>query len=287
MMIRQLDTSDLAPFEEDGEQIIVHGNFAIIRDIAKIKEKMMSTSIGHLLYIHMGRVMLVTTGWARLRINMQPCRIEQGYVLLIPENFYLEVIEVSSDYNAQIIGFREIPISFKRWTIIPMEQDGIVRMQSYIDLLCQVAHSQSSTPAVTDHLLCALLEDLYLQNSKFEIQHSNDSTPSAVDQLMQRFFDLLAESDGTVRSVTAFADRLCVSPNHLSTVVKKQSGQTVMQLLNAHTILHAKALLRYSKRPVYDIADLLGFENSPSFCRFFKRETGVSPLQYRGVMFTV
>lgn len=98
---------------------------------------------------------------------------------------------------------------------------------------------------------------------------------------MQRFFDLMTESDSSMRSVGAYADRLCVTPNHLSAVVRQQSGQTVMQLLNAHTVLQAKVMLRHSSLPIADISDQLGFENPPSFTRFFRRETGTTPSEYR------
>ena len=54
-----------------------------------------------------------------------------------------------------------------------------------------------------------------------------------------------------------------------------------MQLLNAHTVLQAKVMLRHSSLPIADISDQLGFENPPSFTRFFRRETGTTPTEYR------
>ena len=166
--------------------------------------------------------------------------------------------------------------------IIPVKGDDSRRIGSYFDLLWEVANSPTCQQMTLNNLLSALLSDLYSLDVSGDASHAAE-TPTAAERLMQRFFDLLAESDGTVRSVKAFADRLCVSPNHLSAVVKQQSGQTVMQLLNAHTVLHAKILLRHSTLPLADIADRLGFENPPAFSRFFKRETGVTASSVRNM----
>lgn len=274
-MKRQLNITDIAPFAVNNECIAVHGNFAIIRNVASIKEQMVNGGMGDLLYIPLGRILLVTTGTVRLRLNMQSCQVEKGTALVIPENFYMEVMELSADYNAQIATFGGIPIPFKQWSAIPVKGDDSRRIGSYFDLLWEVANSPTCQQTTLNNLLSALLSDLYSLDVSGDASHAAE-TPTAAERLMQRFFDLLAESDGTVRSVKAFADRLCVSPNHLSAVVKQQSGQTVMQLLNAHTVLHAKILLRHSTLPLADIADRLGFENPPAFSRFFKRETGVT-----------
>ena len=275
-MKRQLNITDIAPFAVNNEFITVRGNFAIIRNVASIKEQMVSGGMGDLLYIPLGRILLVTAGTVLLRLNMQPCKVERGTALVIPENYYMEVMEVSADYNAQIVTFGGIPIPFKQWSTIPVGLNDTRRIGGYFDLLWEVANSPTCQQATLNNLLSALLSDLYSLDVSGDALHAADA-PTAADRLMQRFFDLLAESDGTVRSVKAIADRLCVSPNHLSAVVKQQSGQTVMQLLNAHTVLHAKILLRHSTLPLADIADRLGFENPPAFSRFFKRETGVTP----------
>ena len=274
-MKRQLNITDIAPFAVNNECIAVRGNFAIIRNIASIKEQMVSGGMGDLLYIPLGRILLVTAGTVLLRLNMQPCKVERGTALVIPENYYMEVMELSSDYNAQIATFGGIPMPFKHWAMVSLEDDDLRRVGSYFDLLWMVANSPACQQKTIDSILSALLSDLHSLTDQTDVS-CLAKAPTAAEQLMLRFFDLLAESDGTVRSVKAIADRLCVSPNHLSAVVKQQSGQTVMQLLNAHTVLHAKILLRHSTLPLADIADRLGFENPPAFSRFFKRETGAT-----------
>ena len=83
------------------------------------------------------------------------------------------------------------------------------------------------------------------------------------------------------RTVKAYADFLYVSPNHLSAIVRKESGRSVMDWLNAHCILRAQVLLRHSDLSVYEVAEQLGFQSATFFSRFFRRETGQTPSAYR------
>lgn len=279
-MNNQLNNSKLAIFADTDSDVFVRGDFAIIRNVANIKSHILASGLGELFFIPLGRILLVTSGSASLRINMQPRKVEAGQAVVIPENFYMEVLEVSTAYNAQIVSFCGIPNPFKRWVSISLEAEDRSRMNSYYDLLWQVAHAGSYSQAILDNLLIAMLSDLHGINDTAEKKLTLAPT-TAAERLVQRFFDLLAESDSSMRSVTVFADRLCISPNHLSTVIRQQTGQTVMQLLNAHAILQAKVLLCHSELPIYEVSDRLGFENPPAFCRFFKRETGYSPASYR------
>ena len=69
--------------------------------------------------------------------------------------------------------------------------------------------------------------------------------------------------------------------NRLSAVIKEYSGQTVMQWLYRRLVLQAKVLLRGGTDPIGDIAFALGFDEQGSFARFFKRETSMTPTEYR------
>lgn len=54
-----------------------------------------------------------------------------------------------------------------------------------------------------------------------------------------------------------------------------------MDWLNEKTLLQAKVLLRHSDLMIYEIADRLGFPEPTAFNRYFKREAGMTPLEYK------
>lgn len=277
-MQRNINTTELSTFDNSDGHYVLRGSLAIVRNIAQIKERVERTALGDLFYVPQGRVVCVEGGEAAMRVNLQPIRLRAGMVMVLPPNCFLEVLEVSPDYDARLVAFGELSLPQRRWMAWQPAEREQTRIAMYFDLLWAAAHSDTWREATTNSLLAALLADL---DSMPSVSATTSVSATAAERIMQRFYDLLPEADAVGRSVQAFAERLCVTPNHLSAVVKQQCGQTVMQLLNAHAVLQAKTMLRHSTLPIGEISDRLGFADPPAFCRFFKREAGTTPLQYR------
>jgi AraC-like DNA-binding protein len=82
-------------------------------------------------------------------------------------------------------------------------------------------------------------------------------------------------------TVTALAKRLNLSPRYLSDLLKQETGKTAIELIHIQLINEAKNRLKGEDLSVSEIAYTLGFENLPYFSRLFKKETGISPNQFR------
>lgn len=95
------------------------------------------------------------------------------------------------------------------------------------------------------------------------------------------FLKLLPSNYIRHHDIGFYAERLAVTTIYLSRIVKKHSGQTVKEHIDRLLLSEASAMLRRTDRPVAEIAELLNFANPQSFCKFFVRNKGVSPRQYR------
>ena len=89
------------------------------------------------------------------------------------------------------------------------------------------------------------------------------------------------EDDGTHRSVAYYADQLCYSAKHLSTVIKKISGRGPLTIINEHAIECIKYELKHSDKSIKEIAIHFDFVNPSFFGKYVKQRLGMSPLQYR------
>ncbi len=104
-------------------------------------------------------------------------------------------------------------------------------------------------------------------------------------KLVGDFFSLLdnyyvqhGEDSKTVQpSVHYFADRLNVTPNYLSDVIKFYTGKPALEHIHQHIVKVAKSLLVQKKTTISEIAYRLGFEYPNYFSRLFRKVTGVSP----------
>ncbi|EHQ60286.1 two component AraC family transcriptional regulator [Paenibacillus dendritiformis C454] len=72
-----------------------------------------------------------------------------------------------------------------------------------------------------------------------------------------------------------------VSPNYVSRLFKQEVGRGLFDYINELRIEKAKALLKDYRYKIYDIAEMVGFNNQAHFSIVFQKYTGLSPMQYR------
>ena len=82
-------------------------------------------------------------------------------------------------------------------------------------------------------------------------------------------------------AVSALASELNLSPRYLSDMLKQETGKTGIELIHIYLINEAKNRLKGDSQNVSEIAYELGFDNLPYFSRLFKKETGISPNQFK------
>ena len=95
------------------------------------------------------------------------------------------------------------------------------------------------------------------------------------------FCNLLAMNYRQQHEVAFYAEKAHLTTRHFSVVIKNVVGISASDYIEQYLATQAKNLL--SSRPdlsVQQISDHLGYADSPSFCRFFKRHTGFTPGEY-------
>ncbi|MDE6070261.1 MAG: AraC family transcriptional regulator [Alistipes sp.] len=105
--------------------------------------------------------------------------------------------------------------------------------------------------------------------------------PDRADNYFRRFLQELSRHYKTERSVGFYAQQLCITPKYLTTLVKQVSKKSVSEWIEIYVVLEAKTLLKYSNLSIQEIAYTLNFPNQSFFGSYFKRNTGMSPSQYK------
>ena len=82
-------------------------------------------------------------------------------------------------------------------------------------------------------------------------------------------------------NVTTMASQLNLSPRYLTDLLKQETGKTAIELIHIYLINEAKNRLRNEDGRVSEIAYALGFEDLSYFSRLFKKETGLTPNQFK------
>lgn len=101
-----------------------------------------------------------------------------------------------------------------------------------------------------------------------------------VDEVLQYIERNYADEE---LSLNLIASHVNFSPNHLSTVFGKQTGQTFIKYLTDYRMQKAKELLRCTGKRSSEVSLEVGYKDPHYFSYLFKKTQGMTPTQYRGV----
>ena len=169
--------------------------------------------------------------------------------------------------------------------IFPINRNSSYKLYLYkeIALTCINEKEHAYSKVAKKHLFlaifCELLGALHriIPNPKDTPSYRNDRAM----YIFRKFIEKVSEDDGTHRTVSYYADLLCYTSKHLSTVVKSISGKGPLSIINEHAMECIKYELKHSDKSIKEIADHFNFVNPSFFGKFVKMHTGMSPLQYR------
>ena len=121
------------------------------------------------------------------------------------------------------------------------------------------------------------LDNLYLKKGKHQITASL----SRKEELFDDFQTLLWEHCKKNRNVKFYADKLCITTQYLSSILKEQSGKSASRWIHEALITEAKGMLKSPRVNVQQVANELNFPDQSTFGKFFKKHTGTTPMTFR------
>lgn len=173
-----------------------------------------------------------------------------------------------------VMTFRASPVI--ELTIEEMEM--LKKMHSFLWMLVRSdvgVYKKKVVNGMLQSLLYTALSAYKARNMYAAVKRSRN------EEIFFNFIKLLEHNFRQERSVQYYADKLCITPKHLSTVVKTVSGRTAGSWIDGYVILAAKVMLRSSANTIQEVSVALNFPNQSFFGKFFKQHVGVSPREYR------
>ena len=270
--INQIAIGTLAELKD--ATLISHPDFAINRGVE------VATAIGRVMktgepYRFMeNRIVRVLRGFIRFSINLREYRISEGEALYIGQNSVAEILDYDTRSVVDLLGFT---LSVENENIKEeylISRDSELWMDEYFRLIYTISAAQPFDRRSVEHLLLSL--HYRIVDSTLSSHH----TKGRGEELFRLFIEQLNTHSGK-HDLAFYAGMLNISPQYLSRLVFEASGTAASDWINRAVVLQAKLLLRSSGLTVEQIAEELHFTTTPYFCRFFKRETGLTPTKYR------
>lgn len=277
-------------FVTDKEHLFITANFGFIDACALFKS--LTFHIGSPYRLREQRLVCCFSGEFRVSINLIEYSVTPGTLLYIYPNSIAQPLGCKPGSDIRIIGassgFVQMPRDpfFSQHyfdgggnSLLQLTAEEKDQIDSFYNLIWSILKNPIYQQDVVRNLFTSLLyyvRDVYKHN-----QETHIVTFSHQEEIFRNFLALVHQHSKEERTVGFYADKLCFSPRYLNTLINQISRHTVMDWINQSVILEAKILLKYSDKLIYQIADDLHFANSSFFCKYFKRLTGMSPLEYQ------
>lgn len=218
----------------------------------------------------------ITSGEVLIEVEDKPFLCQSGQLLLIPMQrsftirYYRDAIGFTGGFATAILPDNTSLLFLSE----PLHQGFWFDEGAFISELFNMLTIASQKG---DMVFIEKGLDLLLSRIK---QSQDNTLPPAVSKFLETVFNP-AQLPG---NIAFYADKLCISENYLSRLVKKHTGRSVGEWIDIVRIQRAKRLLAETRTPIIDIAGTIGIEDQSYFSRLFKKETGMTPSSFRKKM---
>lgn len=239
-------------------------------------------------------VCICVRGDAEIAVESRKYHIKEGDMFVVLPKDILHVRKKSYDFKGHIMALTsDFLYSINIHSVTPIflfikehrctalsdkEREDLMKM--YNDMKTYDARlDQPCRREVSQHLVTAIVYEIIGIYKKGE--PLNQQPYSRKDQLFFDFMKLAGDHYKQERGIEFYADKLCISSRHLSSICKELSGHTAKKCINEQIITHAQVLLSNTTLTIAQIADDFNFPNASFFTKFFKQQTGLTPKEFR------
>ena len=241
-------------------------------------------------------LVVCTRGSYSFKVNEENMEARAGETLFLTENVHFQIESVSADLEYSLLFYRITPIrdilgntvmmmrlyaTLNPRPFIVLATGEEYALADYTQLLPSASYTESTMFDGHERKLL-MLSLTYRLCSIFnrKVVQGGEASGHKID-IFVKLITLISDHYPKERSVSFYADRLCLSPKYLSSMVKGIRGYTVQDLVFKAIIRRAIFLMTSTSKTIQEISDELNFPNASAFGTFFKKHTGLSPKNYR------
>ncbi|MGM5629945.1 helix-turn-helix domain-containing protein [Apibacter raozihei] len=249
----------------------------------------------HQLYIVEGIIICICKeGRGKVKINMNEHEIVPDKIIFFMpgqvieplvwgENIKLQSLFFSIDFLLEFNPVFDIKTINKIRNIpcLSISKDIIHNLSDFHSLI--VKYYEKNTHIFQEKIIKTILLAFLteLAGIYYSVEIEKNFVSIRKDELYNKFIQLLLKFHKKERSVGFYAEKMFLTPKYLSKIIKDISGVSATEWINRMVMITAKNLLKTSNLTVLQISEELNFPNPSFFSKFFKKNRGLSPIEYR------
>ena len=203
--------------------------------------------------------------------NLQACQ------LLFTENFLSDLIKNKPPFpSSYILETQKSPVFVEERATMEGYWQRIENIEAVLRNRSHYFRSEMLKNAFWMFLLD--VADSYLHRTG---SGGEQSESGRMDKLFMQFTRLLPQYIQQGHTVGFYASLLCITPQYLSRIVRRITGESVSGMINRMLTGEIVKLLDDTDKSVQEIALMLHFSDQATLSKFFRRQKGCSPSEYR------
>ena len=205
------------------------------------------------------RLVIATSGEALYGVNLTDCRIAKGMMLYIAPGSVINPVEISEDFDVEGVLVNELPFGDLTAAVpecgeaaIPLTGAEFSRLEGMISLIWD-SLSEGAGAETVKYLSAALLQEGFslIRMAKADVAASKSSSRNLLEEFRHQLNRHFLEQ----RTLSFYADELCVSSGYLCALIPRLSGRSFRDWVNDALLQEAKIQLRSTKKTVMEISD--------------------------------
>lgn len=201
----------------------------------------------------------------------------KGYVLMFHPDFIRGTLleQIMKKYTYFSYDTRE--------ALHLMEREKSVFIYALGRIQDELQHfDEQSKDLIVDYIKLILDYCVRFYDRQFQTQTKvNHDILARMEKLLNDYFNSSDPAEKGLPGVQYCADKLCLSTNYLSDLIRKETGISALKHIHRKTLDAAKERLCDHSKSVNCIAGELGFSSPSHFSNWFKKMTGQTPHEYR------
>ena len=234
------------------------------------------------------RLGIFVSGEIHVNINLVERRITPGTIVFLGPGTIISPISFSGKIEVYGLGLfddfplPQMPSAFNgqvRDFQIKVSESDIATARHIIDTIWHAVYQPDYNRQTVSSLVAAMMhlyDGIYRQH--IDLLKASQSRKQTI---FDRFISLVNQHATREHQIRFYADKMCLTERYLSTIIRQMSGTTAKEWIDRAIIARIKVELKHSNKSVAQISDETYFPNPSFFSKYFKRLTGLTPLEYR------
>lgn len=236
---------------------------------------------------------IVKSGKCKVDINLISHSITAPSIVNVRSSQILQLNEISPDFDSSFIVMSKrfcdnlflllqdckfYPTAVRQ-QVVEIPQQLLPQFESLYRRINTIFHDKDNPFA---YQAMALSISSFFYEIAYRCYNSpNDEIQRSNNRISSKFMALVQKHFKEERFLEFYANLLEISPKHLSRTMKATTGFSAVEWIERYVILEAKVLLKSTNLNIQQISDELNFPSQSFFGKYFKKNVGMSPKEFR------